>query len=202
MIRQMAIALGVVFFLESCASNPPQHIFVLSTPVPSQVGTSSVSDVPRVQLQTVSVPDYMDTTDILTRTGQNEIKPSSTGEWGERLSRGLTHALAATLVGRLPGDLVTLDPSHGRSDRQVRVSVDALDVWPDGRCVLAATWTVFGNDGRTVVVEGRGTFTSSPAGMSALASDTAIVAAMTSAIDKLADSIALAVQSNARPHGP
>jgi len=196
MIRPSAMILAVLFCLASCASNPPQHTFVLSTPVPSLAGTSRVTDEPRVQLQTVAVPDYMDTTDILTRTGQNEIKASSTGQWGERLSQGVTHALATGLASRLPHDFVTLDPSHGKLDRQVMVRVDALDVEPDGHCVVDATWTVFWNDGRTVVVEGRGTFTSSSSGTSALASDTAIVAAMTSAIDKLADGIALAIQSN------
>jgi uncharacterized lipoprotein YmbA len=191
MIYRAAIILAMFVFLAGCASNPPLRTFVLSTPFVSVAGTSSVLNEPRVQLQPVSVPDYMDTTDILTRSGQNEVTTSSTGRWGERLSQGLTHALAAALVARLPHDFVTLDPSHGKSNRQIMVSVDAFDVWPDGHSALVATWTVLENDDRIVAVEGRGNFNTPPTETPDLASDAVVVAAMTSAISQLADSIAL-----------
>ena len=41
--------------------------------------------LPVVELKPVSLPDYLNSTDILLRDGQNELTASPTGRWGERL---------------------------------------------------------------------------------------------------------------------
>jgi uncharacterized lipoprotein YmbA len=139
------------------------------------------------------MPDYLDTTDLLLRSGQNELKVSATGRWAERLSDGLNHALTADLVLRLPGDQVTAAPPTTRLERQILVTVEAFDIRPDGRCILTAGWTILDKNNETVLVSERGAFVASAKDGSGGATDADIVAAMTTAIGQLADAIAAAV---------
>jgi hypothetical protein len=163
--------------LPGCSSGPPQTVYLLATPAdpvadPNQGGAA-------VQIQPVLIPDYLDTTDILLRTGPHQVKASVTAEWGERLSAGIAHALRADLAARLPDIRVTLGPPIDGSARQILVTVDALDVWPDGHCVLIANW----RDGEHA---GRGAFTRVAAGK---ATDESRVAALAELVDDLATRI-------------
>jgi len=71
--------------------------------------TVSQTGLPVVELKRVQLPDYLDTTDILERRG-NQLVPSSTGRWGERLSAGFSRALTGSLAARLPRMIVTATP--------------------------------------------------------------------------------------------
>jgi len=164
--------------LPGCASEPPAHIYLLATPA------ESVADTPQsgadVQLQPVLIPDYLDTTDILLRTGPHQVKASVAGEWGERLSAGIAHALRADLAARLPEDRVTLGPPTDATAQQILLTVDALDMWPDGHCVLIAHW-------RTGVHAAQGAFAHAAA---AQATDESRVALLAGLVEDLAKRIA------------
>jgi uncharacterized lipoprotein YmbA len=182
--------------LVGCDSAPPRRIFVLSEPALSasdavvEVGGSAI------EVRPVSVPDYLDSTDILVREGQNELKPLSSGAWGERLSIGLTRAMGAALKQRLPGNRVMLTPMPGQPTRQVLIDVEGFDVYPDGRCALTAQWTVLGKNRQPAGASRRGTFNAPASRSRDPATDAAaIVAAMTRAVDQLADSVAATVKA-------
>jgi hypothetical protein len=82
--------------------------------------------------------------------------------------------------------------------RRLQVEVDSLDVYPDGHCVLAASWSVVAASGATVSdagasgaappAFGRGVFVT-PASSSSHADDEEIVRAMAEATAELADAI-------------
>lgn len=181
-----------------CASNPTPHLYLLGRPAESWSAPASLSGAPRVQVCPILVPDYLDTTELVLRSGNHELKVSSGARWGERLSIGLTAALAADLAARLPEDWVMLDPSGENAARRVFVTVTAFDVWADGHCVLAAGWTVRAGNRATVLGEGHGTFAIPAAGADPVG-DAAIVAAMAEDVGRLADSMAL--QLGAAPEG-
>jgi uncharacterized lipoprotein YmbA len=168
--------------------------YVLTPPLaPTAPAQPPASPAERIVVHRVLVPDYLDTSDILLRDGTNEVKASATGHWGERLSQGLTQALAADLAARLPTDAVILDtPSAAR--RQLLVNVNALDLWPDGRCAIAANWTIIDHDALHVVAGGSGTFDSSPVGSGV--GDARLVDAISRALDKLADAIAVNIRQS------
>jgi uncharacterized protein len=190
--------------LTGCSSTPLPHTYVLSAPADPVAGVRSEAGRPVVELPTVTLPDYLDTIDIFVRDGRNELKPSATGRWGERLSVGITHALEVSLSRRLPGFLVTHTPISGQPSRRLLVDVSAFGVQADGRCVLTARWSVSGNDSQPAAVTEQGTFVTSTAGgagdsKGALA-DAAVVSAMTAAVDQLADRIATSLRRpSARP---
>jgi len=183
---------GAALLLAGCASDPPLRTYVLSTPVNAKAEVSTAPGRPILQLQPVVLPDYLDTTDIVLRRGPNEIEASPTGRWGERLSQGLSHALAADLATRLPQDRITLGSSRDRSDWQILVNVDAFDVQPNGRCILSARWTILKKDGKEVPV-GSGIFITQATGINDGVGDAALVSAMAGTVGQLADRIALVV---------
>jgi uncharacterized lipoprotein YmbA len=171
-------------------SGRARQIYVLSDAADAPPDDKAAMGRTELQLERVLVPDYLDTTDILSRVGKHELHASSSGRWGERLSLGIMRALWADLAIRLPQDGVTLARPAERSARQILVTVDAFDVWPNGHCVLAANWRILDTDRTVVLATGRGTFIVPP-DRSGKPSDGAVVSAMADALRQLAESIAL-----------
>jgi hypothetical protein len=200
---KLQLTLAALFILAGCSSTPVPRTYVLSTPADPTAGVHNESGQPVVEIPTVSMPDYLDTPDIFSRDGRNELKSSATGRWGERLSLGVTHALEVALGRRLPGFLVTHTPvPSGQAARSVLVDVDGFDVQPDGRCVLTAHWTTTGSDAQATSITERGTFVTMVAatpGSKDPLPDAAVVAAMAASVDQLADRIANNLRRGASP---
>lgn len=198
------LTLAALIILMGCSSSPLPRTYVLSAPADPVVGVHNEAGRPVVELPTVSLPDYLDSSDILLRDGRNELKASPTGHWGERLSVGVTHALEASLARRLPDVLVTHASVSGQPALRLLVDVEAFDVQPDGRCVLTARWTIPGDEGQAAAIAQRGTFVTlaGPAapGATGPLADGAIVSAMAAAIDQLADRIAVSLRRSAPRH--
>jgi uncharacterized protein len=189
MIR-LSIALLVVTCLGTgCASGVARRLYVLGTPLES---TEAAGNGPVVWLRRVSLPDYLDSTDIVWRAGQHGLQTSPTGRWGERLSLGITQALATDLTARLPQNrVVWSDPGREKSTRELLVDVEGFDAWPDGHCVLSATWTLTDATNGAVLGGARETFTAARA-QGETQSDVRVVSGMADVLGKLADSIATA----------
>ncbi len=196
-----ASCLPLLLIVAACTSGPPLRTFVLTPALaPAEIAPLPASPTARIFLRRVRVPDYLDTTDIVLREGSNEVKVSDTGHWGERLSQGMTHAVAADLEVRLPSDVVALEAS-GAAERQLLISVNALDIWPDGRCTLTATWTIVDHDTGHAAVSRGGTFGSAPS-ESVGAGDARLVDALSRTVAKLADTIAKDIGHISAPSTP
>lgn len=152
-----------------------------------------VTGKPAIELQAVTLPDYLDTSDIVLRSGQNELKISETGRWAGRLSDELNRALRADLASRLPDAQVAAAQPPIKSALQIRVTVEAFDVRPDGRFVLSAGWAILDKNTRSVLISQRGAFISSTKDAAGAIGNASIVAAMAASTGQLADAIAAAV---------
>jgi uncharacterized protein len=192
MMRLRPLALAALISISTgCLSHrESRHVYSLDDAYDASMQAAAVVERPIMQLQRVLVPDYLDTTDILTRVGAHEIHESLTGRFGERLSLGVTHALRSDLASRLPQYTIVLAQSAERPARQILVNVDAFDVWPSGRCVLVADWSIVDADRRAVLATDRGTFTTVAAAGGVNPGDGAIVAAMAEIVRQLANHIA------------
>ncbi|MBV9247718.1 MAG: membrane integrity-associated transporter subunit PqiC [Acetobacteraceae bacterium] len=85
--RELFLALGPAFCLAACSpTGPPPAVYVLGTPTPAKTNVEVLAGQPVLEVKPVTVPDYLDISDILTRRGDNSMTPSPTGRWGERLS--------------------------------------------------------------------------------------------------------------------
>jgi uncharacterized lipoprotein YmbA len=171
--------------LQAACAAPPQHVYVLGADTQIAIGTTSQDGTPRIEFMTVSVPDYLDTTDIMRRTGPNEVTPSPTGQWGERLSVGVTDALAARLNHLQSGAVITRE-EPALPTRQLLVQLQRFEITTDGSCNLVARWQVLAANHRTTLASEQGSFSAK----AATQGDAAAAAAMTQALDALARDIA------------
>jgi uncharacterized protein len=192
-LRALALAASICVVVGCAAHREFQHVYALDTAFDVSRNTDTVFKGPDLQLQRVLVPDYLDTTELVLRVGAHEIRESSTGRFGERLSLGITHALRSDLAVLLPLDIVALAHPTEKSARQILVTVDEFDVWQNARCVLVANWSILSSERRAVPASDRATFTAAPVG--GIADDAAIVSAMADVVRQLADRIAYTVQA-------
>ncbi len=188
MLSLPSLAVLLSLGLTGCGglAGAPVKLYVLGDAA-APVATGAVpTDRPILELKTVQLPDYLDNQDILTRGAANEVVASVAGRWAERLSVGMTRALAADLGLRLPGYvLISAPPAFGATPRQIHVDVDAFDARADGRVYLAARWSITKTSGdlaasaRVSLVEP----VSAPG-------DVGLAAAMSRVLHRLADAIA------------
>jgi len=181
----------IASMLAACASNPEQSIYVMSVPAGMKAGLQGPPGSLTIKLQPVILPDYLDTTDLVTRTGPYGIEASRTGRWGERLSKGITRTLAADLGQRLQANVVADGPTEQPSV-QIEVTVSAFDV-TEAASVLTASWTVIWPGNARPPVNRHGTFTTTLA----THGDVAEVAAMAETVAELSDSIAATTRADA-----
>jgi uncharacterized lipoprotein YmbA len=174
--------------LFGCVSNARQSVYVMPAPASLNAGLRVAPATLALKLLPVILPDYLDTTDLITRTGQYGIEASRTARWGERLSKGVTRSLAADLCHRLPAYVATDVPAV-----QIEVTVSAFDVTA-ATSVLAASWTVVWQTDARPPAAGHGKFST---GVAAPRGDLAIVSAMAATIAELSDGIAATTRPDA-----
>jgi paraquat-inducible protein B len=185
---------AAMFGLGACSmAGPPPAEYVLGTMPPARATATAVpqTGLPVVELKRVQLPVYLDTTDILERRG-NQLIPSSTGRWGERLSVGMSRALTAALAARLPRVIVTATPPVERPARQVFVDVAAFEARAGHEVVLVARWSITDGAGRRILATDQTSLVEPIAGTG----DSAVVAAMSHAVEDLADQVAARIESD------
>jgi uncharacterized lipoprotein YmbA len=182
---------AAALLLSGCGTFPLPRTYVLGDLDRSTPGVVDEAGMTHIELKTVTVPDYLDTTDIVRRTASNEVTTSATGQWGERLSLGITRALALDLARRLP-QMVIESRSAYEPARRLFVDVERFEIGEDGRCTLTARWRVTNLDGKDKPDSEQGTFIET----STAKTDAAEASAMTAAIDHLAGQIALTVRAS------
>jgi uncharacterized lipoprotein YmbA len=189
-VSLLAFLGAAILGLAGCsAAGPPSAEYVLGTVPAATASTVSQTGLPIIELKRVRLPDYLDTTDILERKG-DELVPSTTGRWGERLSVGMSRALAAALAARLPRMIVTATPPVERPAR--RILVDVADFAPraSNEVVLVAHWSTTDGASRHTLVAAQTSLVEPIAGTG----DGAIVAAMSRAVEHLADQLAAGIE--------
>src|SRR5581483_10226412 len=170
-----------------CAASPPRRIFVLSEPQAAGGGVPVKPTLGPIQLQNVTVPDYLDVDDILVRSDRYQLQPIASAQWGERLSGGVTHALTAMLAERLPE--YAWEPARPveKGAIQILVDVRAFDLWADGRCVLSASWRILERETGTTRTSDRTRISIAASGEVARLGDSAEVVGAADAVARLAD---------------
>ena len=136
--------------LAACAGAPPPTLYVLESPAaplakaPAKAAPDGAAQRLVVALGPVTVPDYLDRTDIVRRTTGNQLAFDTDERWAEPLRSGLQRLLTAALADRLgPGYWVTAGSGRAaRVDIEVPVDIEAFEENAEGQAVLTATWEV------------------------------------------------------------
>lgn len=184
MTPHLPLLVAVSLLLAGCSQAPTPRIYVLGGPMPD--GDNRVErGLPMVDLRTVALPDYLDSTDILRRHGANEMVASPNGRWGERLSFGLTDSLANAL-SQYRRDLLIGTGQRGAAQTRLFVEVTQFEIGEDGSCRLSARWRTSAADGKPLAVGDESRITI----VAKSTDDAGVAAAMSAAVDQLAARIA------------
>jgi uncharacterized lipoprotein YmbA len=148
-VLQIAVfTLGAfLVFLGGCAgTSPPSDFYVLSALQHSSTGTPSDGDKSKIAIGIgpVKLPDYLDRSQIVTRTGPNELKVAAFDRWAEPLKSSFPRILLENLATLLNTDQVALYPwrKSAAVEYQVMVDIVQFDSERGGDAVLIARWTL------------------------------------------------------------
>ena len=115
-----------------------------STPRSSVAGTGAVG----VGVGPVIMPGYLDRTQIVTRTGTDQVELSMFHRWAEPLEDGIARILAEEIGARVPTERIVMFPWRGVVARaiqyQVVVAVLRFDGRPGGDVTLDTRWRILG----------------------------------------------------------
>lgn len=197
--RLTVCILGVfVMVLGGCASSSPSRFYQLS-PVSSQ--TTLAPDVSRqssvvVVIGPLRIPDYLDRPQIVTRTGQNELKLSEFDRWAGSIENDIAVTLAEDVSEKLPQDRffvvhwTPLIENQLPTLYKVAVFITRFDGTLGGSVTLVAQWNIFGNDNK-LLIKKESTITEKVNGNGY----DSLVEAMSKAVDRLSLVIADSITS-------
>lgn len=141
-----AAAAGMTLLLAACGSAPKESFYTLSSPPPAEsAGQSTMS----VVVGPVTVPEAVDRTPMVIRTGPNQVDIDDLNRWAEPLKAAIPRVLAAHLSRELGTARVSSSRQAAGSDADFRVAVDVTrfeSSLSDG-ATLEASWAVVGKGG-------------------------------------------------------
>jgi uncharacterized protein len=188
-ISPMRLLLAAAFLvvLAGCSESPPTQFYTLSGMQLPPAGQNAPKTV--VGVGPVTLPEYLDRPQIVTRASGNRVVLASFHSWVEPVDSMFTRVLVGNLSSLLATDNVVTVPQRRPMplDYEVEVDVDRFDADHTGRAVLDARWRVFRKDGAELIGEGRSTIVEPAA---EAGSYEEIVAAMSRALAGLSSAIA------------
>lgn len=182
--------LGAALLLAACGSTPKESYYTLSAsppPAPPAAAASQVS----VLVGPVVVPEAVDRSPMVVRTGPNEVSIDDFHRWVEPLKSGIPRALAELLMRELgtPRVLAGRSASGTAADYRVAVDVQRFESSFTEGATLDAAWTV--TPAKGAARTGR-TFVQEPA---PTRDHAGIAAAHRKALERLASDIAAAIRA-------
>lgn len=197
--QRSVFTLGLLaVILAGCASSPSSKFYQLN---PLQNSASITRDAfPEqnliIAIGPVRMPDYLDRPQIVTRTGKNELEISEFHRWAGSLERDVTRVLVEDISGLLPADrfsIVRWTPypeSQVPASYRVEVLVDRFEGTLGDSVLLKAQWEVFSQN-RSLLLKRESLIREQING----GSYDALVAAMSSALERLSRDIAGGIRS-------
>lgn len=193
-MRGMIVLCFLATSLGGCfGTSQPSRFYTLSSlrtaaPAPSAQSTSQATIV---AVGPLSIPDYLDRPEIVTRAGRNEMRVNDFQRWADTLGSDLSRTIVEDLSVLLPTErfsVIRWNPATQRTvpiAHQVMVDVTRFDAAPGGTVFLEADWTVFGNE-KAVLLARRSSISGKVNG----SEFTDLVAAMSKAVEDLCREIA------------
>lgn len=186
------LMLGFVaaMLLSACGGTPVHESFyTLSTPQTSS-SSATLSDHPSIYVGPVSVPEAVDRTQMVLRTGANEVEISEQYRWAEPLKSAIPRVVGETLSRELGTSRVLTSRQAAALPVDYRVAIEIQRFESSLRegATLDALWTITKVDGG-MRRGGRTRVTEAAAGSAA-----SLAAAHGRALDRLGRDIAAAIR--------
>lgn len=152
----LAAAVLLMLAAGGCGNSPPSDFYVL-TPMPQPEPAASADESLIVGVGPVSIPDYLNRAQIVTRAGTNRLDVNEFNRWGGSLVANLASVVAQNLSALLGTDDVHVIPENEPVTPRYRVvvSVTRMDGALGEDVVLDARWIIVGSDNRDQLTSGR-----------------------------------------------
>jgi hypothetical protein len=183
--------LALVFFFSACAGKSASSKFYVLSPLPQS--KLSGADGTTIGVFPVSMPDYLDRPQIVTRVSDNEIMLDEFSRWAEPLKESFYTVLVDNLTTVLNHEKI-IKTSHNLgtpTTLQVGVEVLQFDGALGSDVVLSVKWGLFAEGGKKLILAKRSYFRE-PTGA---ATYEAFVAAQSKAVAALSREITEAIRS-------
>ena len=176
--------------LTGCGVTRPSKFYLLTAVEES--GATAVSTLaPALGIGPVAFPAYLDRSEIVLRSGGNELNYAGSHRWAEPLKTAFSHTLSENLSIMLPTDRTVIHP-WSRSvmpDYQVVVNVTRFDADAGGTVNLSAGWKIIRSSDSKVMNQNKAMYTEA-AGSTDYP---AIVAAQSRVVERLSRDITAAI---------
>lgn len=206
-IRFLLLACCLSPILAGClgGTSPPSRFYTLA-PLETRSSQPAMEQNTLMALGPVTLPDYLNRRQIVTRSGQNELIIAEFDRWGGTLDDEITRSLVANLSARLaPANISvfswqTMPLGVMVASYRVPVGISRFDGIPGESVVLSARWGIFAKKERaedSLLVK-EATITEKVDGQSY----DALVAAMQRALDRLGKEMADSITSRVVQKSP
>ncbi len=187
---------SVMFMLNSCGTTPPSKFYTLEAMNGSettQIAPEEHSNL-HIGIGPVHFAEYLQRSQIVTRTNSAEVNLAETHRWAEPLDNNFARILAENLSILAGTDKISLQPSRNWSDidYQVVVNVWQFDVSKEGEVILVANWSIRGRGGSELLTMKKSAFSTK---VESAASYTDIVLALSRTVEMLSREIAAVIQT-------
>jgi uncharacterized lipoprotein YmbA len=138
-------------------------------PVPAERPSAAApASGPAVGIERVSIPGWLDRSQVTGRAASGEVVTDEYSRWGEPLPRGIQRVVAENLVVMLPDRRVLAAPFPPRDAVAHRVELTVIEAarQTDGSVLVEARWDVIGPAGE-VLARRRSTHRASPTALGA-----------------------------------
>ena len=106
----LAVVCGLAATVAGCFGTSQSSRFYTLTPPADRSGLGSTGLDTAVVIGPVTIPDYLDRRQIVTRSGRNEIVLAEFDRWGGSLDGEITRVLVAGLADRLNSAHIAVFP--------------------------------------------------------------------------------------------
>ncbi len=160
LIRYTGIAGPVMvmltFFLTACGTSAPYRYYTLAPVAGGDDGSSIVAGVDSVVFGVgpVTIPDYLDRPQVVTRTTDNEMKFSEYDRWAGSLAADTSRVLEERLDKMLSDDgIAVVSWQRGvPNDYRVAVQITRFEVADGKDVILKAQWVIYAGNGKRVIL--------------------------------------------------
>ena len=163
LIRFKIVVVGLCLMtIGGCGSSAPTRFYLLNSlsgPGTGQLVSDS-KDSMAIGIGPVTLPEYLDRPQIVTRTSDNGIQLADFDQWAEPLKENVSRILAENLSQMLSTNNVSIFPwkSSDKIDYQVLIEIVNFEGKLGDNALLTVRWAILGDDGKRVLLKRKSNF--------------------------------------------
>ena len=189
-----ALIAALVLSVWGCAETEPSRFYILTSLDSGSAEARTASDKRGVALGVgpIKLPEYVNRPEIVTRKSANELELLEFDKWAEPMKDNFTRVMTDNLSILLRTDRIAVHPWRSTTpiQRQVTMEVIRFDRGEDDVVYLTALWSLYGKDGRRLLLTRKSTYRQAVAGPGA----ENVAAAMSTVVAELSREVADAIE--------